>query len=135
MMMARRNNLRRNQSGVGTVEFALAAPIVIMLIVGTLTLGNYMFAKNSVSAAIDSVGREAGVFPTPTDAELRTIFNDAILKEEASTNVTLNIAHGRSSNGTAYVDLTSTYEVDVDLVFVSLGQIPVRAERRVYINE
>ena len=123
----------RSERAVGAVEFALCAPIFITLIVGALNIGTYIFAQNSVAAAVDKVGREAAVYPRPSDAQMRTIFNRAILKEEPGANVTLAITHGTAGNGTKYVDLASTYNLEVDLIFVSLGTMPVSAERRVYI--
>lgn len=125
--------LLRNTRGVSAVEFALTAPLVIMLIVGTLNIGTYIFAQNSVSNATDHVGREAAVYPTPSDNELQSIFADAILKQESDVKVSLAIQHGSAANGTKYVDLSTSYMLHVDLLFLSLGTLPVSADRRVYL--
>ena len=132
-MMRLLKHLLRDRRGVGAVEFALCAPIVITLIVGSLNIGTYIFAQNSVAAAVDKVGREAAVYPRPSDTQMQSIFAKAILKEEPGAAVKLNITHGKAANGTAYVDLSSTYNLEVDLIFVSLGTMPVSAERRVYM--
>ena len=132
-MIARIRNLLRDTRGVGAVEFAMVAPLIITLIVGTLNIGNYIYAQNSVAAAVDKVGREAAVYPFPSDEKMRTIFADAILKQEATIPVSLAIQRGTTSNGTKYVNLSTTYSLPVELIFVSLGSMPVSADRRVYI--
>lgn len=128
-------SLRRDSRGAGLVEFALIAPVLVTLLLGTLNLGVYYFAKNSVENALDEAARDAAVFPRPTDAELTTTFNNELLKTEKTGTVAFKIVHATTTGGIDYATLTANYSIPVDLVFVDLGSIPARAERRVYLPE
>lgn len=134
-MIRKTATLVRDSRGAALTEFALILPVLITLLLGVLNMGVYFFAKNSVENAIDEVARDAAIFPTPSQSEMQTIFDDELLKTEASGTVTLSIQNGTSSNGTKYVDLSTSYSIPVNLVFVDLGSIPARAERRVYLPE
>lgn len=133
--MSRWTSLLRNRRGAGAVEFALISPILLGLLVATMNLGVYFFAKNSVGNALDEAAREAPIHPRPTDAELRAVFSAALLKAEATSTVTLNITKGTSASGIEYVDLDATYLIPVDLIFTVAGSLPASAERRVYLPE
>ncbi|MDC0887265.1 pilus assembly protein, partial [Altererythrobacter sp.] len=123
----------RNTRGAGAVEFALVSPILLGLLVATMNLGVYFFAKNSVSNALDAAAREAPIHPRPTDADLQSVFEAALLKAETSGTVTLTITDGTTASGVDYVDLGATYSVPIDLIFTVPGSLPASAERRVYL--
>jgi len=121
----------RRREGAAMVEFAIAAPITLMLIIGTLKMGVFYFAQNSVTYAIDEVARAAEVYPTPSDSSLQSTFSNALLKQESSIAVTMTITHGATS-GVKYIDLATSYQLPVVIPFTSVTSIPVGSKRRVY---
>ena len=118
---------------VSAVEFALVAPVVIVLLLSTFRMGTYFFAQNSIDNAVDETARAASVYPSPSDAALKKIFADNLLKKEVGFTVSMKITRGSTSSGIDYVDLDSSYKVPVDLIFINLGDIPVRSEQRAYL--
>ena len=118
--------------GATVVEFAFAAPVLLMIMLGVFKMGSYHFAQNSVNNALEEAARSAAVYPTPADSQLQATFADNLLKQEADVKVELGITHGTSS-GIDYVDLSTRYVVPIDIAFVDLGDIPVSASRRVYL--
>lgn len=126
--------LARDVRGASIVEFALVAPILIALLIGGMNIGIYLFAQNSVDNAVEAAARDAAIYPTPSDSDLKAIFADSLLKQEATIPVTLNVAHGSASNGTKYVSLSTSYNIPLNIVFGTVGSFPVKAERRVYVQ-
>ena len=124
--------LVRERRGASAVEFALISPILLGLMVGSMNLGIYYFAQQSVSNALEEAARQAPIYPRPTDAQLRTTFSNALLKTE-TTPPTLGIAPGTTSSGVQYIDLSVTYSVPINLIFVTPGTYPVSANRRVFL--
>lgn len=132
MMLTRFKRLLRNQRGVAAVEFAMVLPITLTMLLGALNMGIYIFFQNSLSSALDEAAREVSVWPTPSDTELQTEFTDNLLSAQAFGNATLAVAHGTDTFGRDYVDLTASGGIDVNLVFVNLGTMPVSMTKRSY---
>lgn len=126
--------LARDIRGATIVEFALVAPILIALLVGGMNIGIYLFAQNSVDNAVEAAARDAAIYPTPSDSDLQAIFSDALLKQETTIPVKLAVAHGSATNGTKYVSLSTSYDLPLNIVLGTVGSFPVKAERRVYVQ-
>lgn len=119
-----------DRAGATAVEFALIAPVLFTLLVGTMNLGQYYYADNSLTQAIDQTARAASVYPTPSDSALQTVFSNSLLKK--NSGATMTIAKGTS--GTVdYLDLQSTQNTEIDFIFYKFSGIPVKAKRRVYL--
>ena len=132
MMIKLARTISTDRRGAAAVEFALAVPIIIVLIVSTMKMGLYFFAQNSIKTALDETARKASVYPSPSDESLQTVFAANLLKREVTVPVTMQISRG-TSNGVSYVSLQSNYNVPVDLIFYNLGNIPISAKQRAYI--
>ena len=57
--------LHRDQSGATVVEFALVAPIALLLIMGTLELGYQQYVATVLNGAMDQAGRDSGLESGP----------------------------------------------------------------------
>lgn len=75
--MIRRFRSPQVRRGQALVEFALAIPIVLLLMLGTLDLGRAIFAYNSVSNAARSAARVAIVNQDQTAVEAEAL-NEAV---------------------------------------------------------
>lgn len=127
-------NLKRNQRGAAAIEFGLAIPVALVLILGCMNFGIYLYFTNSMAAAIDETARSAILWPTPNDAELQTNFENSLFTAKAFGSANLTVTHGTSLDGRAYVDLEGTGAYDINLIFVDLGSIPVQSTRRAYLQ-
>src|SRR3546814_6685643 len=76
--MTRRASLRRDQRGAGIVEFALAAPLLFLTIIGIAQLGILFFSNAGLSHAVAEGARLAAIFPRTADDAVA----DAILQSE-----------------------------------------------------
>ena len=126
--------LFRNQRGAAAVEFGLAIPVALTLIMGCMNFGIYLYFTNSMAAAIDETARSAILYPTPNDAQLQTNFENSLLTAKSFGSANLTVTHGTSLDGRDYVDLEGTGAYNVNLIVVNLGSIPVKSTRRAYVQ-
>ena len=64
--------LRRDQSGATVVEFALVAPIALLLIMGTLELGYQQYVATVLNGAMDQAGAIPALKAAPARARKST---------------------------------------------------------------
>ncbi|GMN03041.1 TadE/TadG family type IV pilus assembly protein [Erythrobacter sp. MTPC3] len=81
--------LARKEDGVTIVEFALVAPVLLLMLVGLLDFGLQMYARAIVDGAMQDAGRDSSLEPGgPTaaqmDAQVTARINDLL----PSANVT-----------------------------------------------
>jgi len=125
--------LKRDSAGVTAVEFALVAPIFLMVIVGSLDLGQMVYAKSVLDGVVEKAARDS------TLESGDTILADRVVKKavleilpEARVSATrksyfdFNSANrgeelddvngdGECSPGEAYTDLNGNDAWDEDL--------------------
>jgi Flp pilus assembly protein TadG len=94
---AARSRERRASAGAATVEFALVAPLFIILVFGVISFG-IVFAQN---LALGNGAREAarsGVVENRTCGQIRTSARDAATSIAMdSANVTVSVKRGQSA--------------------------------------
>lgn len=78
-----RHALRRDQSGATVVEFALVAPVALLLIMGTLELGYQQYVSAVLNGAMDQAGRNSSLETGPgssalIDAEVQRMVHDVV---------------------------------------------------------
>ena len=70
----------KDRSGAATVEFALVAPIFILLAVGTAEMGRALNVSSTMASAVREGGRLASM-GTPVDLPPGTILNDKVIQD------------------------------------------------------
>lgn len=76
----------RDRRGVTAVEFAVIAPCLIALILGTFEIGRYMFTYNSMDAALAKAARIWMIDPTVPESDVKTAYCErAFLTDCAAT--------------------------------------------------
>ena len=61
--MSRTSPSRRGDDGVVALEFVLILPFLLMLLVGSIVLGNYLSVKGQASNLARDGARQAALFP------------------------------------------------------------------------
>ena len=72
MMHAERYNhlarlLRRDEGGLTIVEFAIVAPVFLLLLMGSLDIGHTVYAQSVLNGAVQSAARDASLEGADTD--------------------------------------------------------------------
>jgi Flp pilus assembly protein TadG len=88
----RRTNARR---GAAVVEFALVAPILLLLVVGTIEVGRAIMVKDSLTVASREGARVAGNSATTTVSTVQSAVNSYLAGADitgATTSVSPDLA-------------------------------------------
>ena len=131
--MKRRRALGRDNRGAGAVEFALAAPVLFLVIIGVAQLGILFFASAGLQNAVAEGARLAMIYPRPSDEEIA----DAVLDSRfgmKSAHIIGDpaIVHGTDENGFTYADISLSYTVPLDFIFFEIDPITLTERRRVF---
>lgn len=124
--------LRRDQKGIGAVEFALVAPAFIAMIVGVSQMGKLFFANADMKNAAAAGARAASVWPIPDDATILAAVNGRLAASNASSRATPSVVRGTDANGNAYVEIRMSYTVPLEFIFFEMAPITLTDSRRVF---
>ncbi len=108
-----RRSIRRGQS---LVEFALVAPVLLLLMLGVMNLGYVLFVNTQVEYAVREGARAAMVRPCPTNADLDAIRTQVINRLPGAIDINrvrndLVITYTGNRNFGTPVTVTLTYQV------------------------
>jgi Flp pilus assembly protein TadG len=129
--------LGRSSAGVAAIEFAMAVPILVVVIVGAVQLGMLFFANAGLNNALDEGARYATIFDTTTGTRPTTAqITSYITSHEyglAPANIT-GPTYATGTNGSAkYLDITLTYSVPLHFVIARVPAVTLTRTRRVYV--
>jgi Flp pilus assembly protein TadG len=122
----------RDQRAVGAVEFALIAPVLFMMIIGIAQMGTLFLANAGLKHAAAEGARFAALHPRPEAPAIRTKILQKKLSLKAERLGPVLITPG-TVNGTDFLDVTLTYSVPLNFVFVRVSPVTLREQRRVFI--
>lgn len=131
--MTRFQRLVRDRSGSPAVEFALAAPVLLLFIVGMIQLALLFSATAGMASGVNEGARYATVFPTPTDTQIIDRINQRRFMVQTAYMQTPTLVHG-ASNGVSYIDITLNYSAPLNFVFFSTPAVTLKQTRRVYLS-
>ena len=124
--------LRRSEAGVAMVEFALALPILLGLILGATQLGMLFFANADLRNAVAAGARLASIYPRPADNEVIARINDRIVRLDHTRVTGPTVVRGTDANGRDYADLQMAYAVPLDFIVYRTPPVTLTETRRVY---
>lgn len=124
--------LRRDDRGVGAVEFALVAPALIAFVIGISQMGKLFFANADMKNAAAAGARVASVWPIPDDATILAAVNSRLAASNGGARATPSVVRGTDSNGNAYVEIRMSYSVPLEFVFFDMAPVTLTDSRRVF---
>ncbi|HEX4160119.1 MAG TPA: TadE/TadG family type IV pilus assembly protein [Rhizomicrobium sp.] len=116
--MLRLPNLLRAKEGLAAVEFALLAPVLATLLMGTIELCNALECRQKVSSETSSVADLVAQTSSVSDADLSNIFSagNSILYPFASGGVTVVVSSiVNQPTGANVVDWSKPYNGGTEL--------------------
>ena len=124
---------QRDNRAATTVEFALAAPGLLVLVFGLMQVGMAFLANAGVRNAVEAGARKAVVYPRPTDTTITSTISANTFGLDSSRITGPTLTHG-TANGVPYVDISMNYSYPFTLAFVPLSPINLSYTRRAYQN-
>ena len=61
---------RMNNRGTTALEFALVAPVLLMLLIGIIQLGILFYVQAGLKSTVEDAARYATLWPTPSQAQI-----------------------------------------------------------------
>ncbi len=129
--MHRQTDLIRNERGASAVEFAVAVPVLLVLIIGIIQLGILFMANAGLQQAVEEGARYATIYPNPNDSAIIARVNDKRFGLDAANVTGPSVTHG-TSNGVSYVDVTMSYSAPLNFVFFETDPVTLSHTRRAY---
>ena len=131
------SRLRQSTKGVAAIEFAMAVPVLVVLIVGAVQLGVLFFANAGLNNALDEGARYATIYDTTTGTHPTTsqITNYITSHEYGLTSANVGgptYATG-TSNGANYLEITLTYRVPLNFILIRVPPVTLSKTRRAYV--
>jgi Flp pilus assembly protein TadG len=123
--------LLRDRTGTAVIEFAIAGPVIVLLLMGIFQLGMLGLARAGLAQGVESGARFATIYPRPTDSEIsaKILAHDYGMIANGITAPTF--VHG-TTNGSAYVDITMRYTVRLNFGFYRTSPLQLTYTRRAY---
>jgi Flp pilus assembly protein TadG len=132
-MMMRLSRLGRSERGVGAVEFALAAPVFLGMLIGIIQLGRLYLANSGLNHAVEEAARVAAVYPAPADdTGVRARLEAA--RWGLQGTLTPSIVRGTAADGMPVMDISLDYTAPIDFVFFKTSPVTLNHTRRVYLQ-
>jgi Flp pilus assembly protein TadG len=132
--MMLKSMLHRDDKGIGAVEFALVAPVLISFIIGISQVGRLFYANADMKSAAAHAARLASVYRqegTVDDSTLIAAVKARLMRTGAASKVTVTVVRG-TSDGNPYVELRTNYSVPLEFIFFSPPPITLHDTRRVF---
>ncbi|HZF93820.1 MAG TPA: TadE/TadG family type IV pilus assembly protein [Allosphingosinicella sp.] len=112
------SRLRRDRRGVSAIEFAIVAPVLILMVIGILQMGAMFYAQATLQSAVADGARFATIFPRPTRAQV-------VARIEANRTSAINGTFGAPQVAFALnpqtrgwvATVTMTYTASFDFIF------------------
>lgn len=126
--MSRFTILKRNERGAAAIEFAIAVPVLILLIYGIFRLGLLYQANAGMQHALGEGARLATLYPTPTDAQITSKMNAKLFGEGYGTfTVAAPVTNSTSKT------LTVSYTTPMDFLLVPGPTVTLTRSKVVYL--
>lgn len=123
----------RDCRATGAIEFALVTPALLMFLFGTFQVGIILMADSGMKSAVGEAARYATIYPTPTDAQIKTRVTDSKFGLNKGTLPAPTVVRGKSGSQ-EYVDITLTYTHKIDPILTPSIPVTLTETRRAWLQ-
>lgn len=124
-----------DERGSAVVEFAVAAPVLVMMIWGMFQVFVVYQANAGMKHALGEAARYATIFPTPTDAELQAKITSAKFGVANGTWGTPAIDNTNAAPAAGgYKVITVSYSQPTDFLMFNGPTVTLTESKRIYLS-
>ena len=131
-MMGFMNRIVRDRQGAFGIEFAIALPILVALMIGILNFGLVFNANGSMRHAMGEGLRLAKVDPTVSDATVIATTRSALVGVNPNAVQTLTFRRG-TVNNTETGTMTMTVQLQPIIPFAMIPPITMTETKQIYL--
>lgn len=118
--------------GVGVLEFALVAPVLLAMLIGIPALGILFCAQAGLRSTVEDAARYATTWPKPSEADIQARITANRFGMDPANIVAPTVTFTTSSKPN-YVTITMGYNLNVNFLVVS-KTIALSETRRAYVT-
>ena len=122
-----------DELGAAALEFALAVPVLIMMIWGIFQVGLLYEANAGIQHALGEGARYATLYPMPTDTQITARISAKVFGTTNGTFSTPTVTTPASTVCTNCKLLTVTYTTPVNFLFMPGPTVTVSRSKVVYL--
>lgn len=126
------DRLLRDRRGATAAEFALAVPVLLLMLFTVLQFGVLYVANAGLQNAVGEGARVATLWPRRSTAEITSEINAARFGLNPAGLSQPQLTYGRA-NGQDFVELSMTYTTDLDFIFFKVEDVQLQETRRAYM--
>lgn len=123
---------RLDRAGATVVEFALTIPLILSAIFAMTQFGIVFVANAGLQNAVGEAARMATLWPRKSEDELRAKLAASRFGINPTYLSTPQFTYG-SANGSDYLEISVSYQCQLDFVFISVPVITLHQARRAYL--
>ena len=135
--MPSKYQILHQERGIGAVEFALTAPVLLGFIVGVAQLGTLFFANSGLKSAVAEGARYATIHPRPSDAQIIQRISDGRFGLDPAhitgPTITRPAVGPTEPCKRECLLISMSYNVPLDFIFFSVGPVRLTEARRVFV--
>jgi len=127
-------NLRRSRCGATAVEFAMVAPVFLIMVIGVFELGRAMWIRASMQYAVEETTRFAIVNTSATTSALATYASTAYSSSGINIAGATFSATQATTSGITYVTISGSYDFSVIVPLVPIPDVTLTAKSRIPVS-
>jgi Flp pilus assembly protein TadG len=127
-------NVLKSRRGATAVEFAMVAPIFLIMVIGIFELGRAMWIKASMQYAVEETTRYAIVNTSATTSTLATYASTAYSSSGINITGATFTATQATTSGKTYVTISGSYSFSVIVPLVPIPDMTLSAKSRIPIS-
>jgi Flp pilus assembly protein TadG len=124
--------LRTDSEGAAAIEFAIAVPVLTVMIWGMFQIGLIFQANAGMQHSLGEAARYATIFPTPTDTQLQ---NRITARKFGLGNGTWGTPTIATDAAAGTKTITVTYSQPTDFLLFSGPTVTMTKSKVVYISD
>lgn len=125
--------LSRDRKGVTLVEFALLTPVLFTFLIAIIQFGTLYFAQAGLKHAVAEGARLASIFPRPSRTRIIAKIAEGRFGVDPARITNPTVTPGEA-DGRDFLDISLSYEVQMDFIFFSWPTITLTENRRVFVH-
>ena len=122
---------RMNNRGTTALEFALVAPVLLMLLIGIIQLGILFYVQAGLKSTVEDAARYATLWPTPSQLQIEERIQTHRFGMDVRNIVgpTVTFSENQAPN---FVTISMSYKVTLNYVF-GKKTLVLSESRRAYV--
>jgi Flp pilus assembly protein TadG len=123
----------KDAKAAALLEFAFAAPVLIVFMIATAQIGTFFFARSGLKSAVAEGARYATIFPRPTNQQIADRINARRFGLD-TTKVSAPVVTDCVVGTRPCINIQMSYTASIDFILFQTAPITVVETRRAFIQ-